>query len=647
MNTNEGWQFPDNNCTKNYGLEDSDTETFAGDADGSLAREICQNSIDANNEKGLPTKVVFKSFVIKTKDIPGYDRLREEIDECCAYKGEDPKEGKQLQFIKKALEQENVNCLRISDFNTTGLVGIMDDENDSPFYLLTKGSGTSGKREGNGGSKGIGKYACFVASDLRTVFYSTKAWNSKKNREEIGYIGISKLRSRPMHNPERPNLMTMGTGYYAINRDNAPYHEELLIDPNFKRKENEYGTDVYLMGYNSKKWKTNIVYKILEGFMGAIVYKGFEAEVDDIKINKDTLSAIIDSDLFSSRTANERKWLKAQYSLFMGDGVQKQDFIIGDNNKITIYVKSYNQKNENESSKRCEFIRYPYMRIKKLKIQTMLPYSAMCIIENNNLCEKLRNIEDPAHTDWQFNRLKKHDTEDERETRNLYNEMESQVKNYIHECLRQEKSDEVDLEGAGEYLSSDEESIEDGGNGKTNEAIAITPVRKVKVNVPKTAKSSEDGMGPGFSTGDPNGNDGEMIFPKPGDSTSKPNPYPKSPIDDEKHGGSNGGTPAVVKVPLGGMKYKAIYDDKNKNFDIIFVSKYTEKDCELAIKEVGLKDDRYDVKILSASINGNACVVEDGVIKNFQIEEGKKIKISCKVDTDERFASEVILNAIR
>ena len=50
MLTKSGWQFPDNNCTKNYGLEDADTETFAGDSDGGLAREICQNSIDANNK---------------------------------------------------------------------------------------------------------------------------------------------------------------------------------------------------------------------------------------------------------------------------------------------------------------------------------------------------------------------------------------------------------------------------------------------------------------------------------------------------------------------------------------------------------------------------------------------------------------------
>ncbi len=229
----KGWQFPDNNCTNNYGLEDAGTETFAGDSDGGLAREICQNSIDANQRKGKPTRVEFKKFTIPTRSIPGWKELRDEIIECFEYKGSDAKEGSQLKYLLDTINKEKIDCLRISDFNTTGLVGIMDDENDSPFYLLTKGSGTSDKSEGNGGSKGIGKYACFVASDLNTVFYSTKAYNEEKHREEKGYIGISKLRSRSKHEPGRPNLMTMGTGYYAINEDNAPFKDELSIDKSF------------------------------------------------------------------------------------------------------------------------------------------------------------------------------------------------------------------------------------------------------------------------------------------------------------------------------------------------------------------------------------------------------------------------------
>ena len=622
----KGWQFPDNNCTNNYGLEDAGTETFAGDSDGGLAREICQNSIDANQRKGKPTRVEFKKFTIPTRSIPGWKELRDEIIECFEYKGSDAKEGSQLKYLLDTINKEKIDCLRISDFNTTGLVGIMDDENDSPFYLLTKGSGTSDKSEGNGGSKGIGKYACFVASDLNTVFYSTKAYNEEKHREEKGYIGISKLRSRSKHEPGRPNLMTMGTGYYAINEDNAPFKDELSIDKSFTRKDGEYGTDIYLIGYSSKNWKENIAYKVLEGFMGAIVFNDFEVQVDDLLINKGTLSNIISSNLFSCRSANERKWLKAQYALFTDDDVKRKEVIIGTDSKIRIFVKTYNQKSENEASKRCEFIRYPYMRIKKRGIQTLLPYSAMCIIENNELCEKLRNIEDPAHTEWQFDRLKKSDSK-MKNVRKLYNEMNDSIKDFIQECLHQDAGEQIDFEGAGEYLPAEENS-ELGSDATTNEAASFTPVKRIKVNTPKTSKSNEDGEGPEFSQGDPNGNEPGVEFPKenPGD-LPKPNPGPKPSVDDDDKGSSEGDTPAIIKVPLGGMKYKAIYNSKNKMIDIIFVSKYTEDNCELMLREVGLKEDKYEVLINSASLDGEPCEIKDGKIVKLKITENTKYKI--------------------
>lgn len=170
----------------------------------------------------------------------------------------------------------------------------------------------------------------------------------------------------------------------------------------------------------------------------------------------------------------------------------------------------------------------------------------------------------------------------------------------------------------------------------------------MKINTPKTSKSSENGEGPQFSTGDPEGNEEGIEFPKHDEDNSPvPNPDPKPPVDDEKHGGKKGDIPAIIKIPLGGMRYKAIYNYKTNCIDVIFTSKYNENNCELSIREVGLKDDRYKINIESASLNGVPCEIEDGIIKNLKIKENIKYKISCVVDTNERFASEVILNAIR
>ena len=46
--TSKSWNFPSNNFGQISGIADSGVETFNGTPMKSLAREICQNSIDAN-----------------------------------------------------------------------------------------------------------------------------------------------------------------------------------------------------------------------------------------------------------------------------------------------------------------------------------------------------------------------------------------------------------------------------------------------------------------------------------------------------------------------------------------------------------------------------------------------------------------------
>lgn len=53
------WNFPSNNHGQIFGIADSGVETFNGTPIKSLAREICQNSIDANLKNGEPTRIVF------------------------------------------------------------------------------------------------------------------------------------------------------------------------------------------------------------------------------------------------------------------------------------------------------------------------------------------------------------------------------------------------------------------------------------------------------------------------------------------------------------------------------------------------------------------------------------------------------------
>jgi hypothetical protein len=210
--------------------------------------------------------------------------LTEQINACYGYKKDSAKEGPALAKLKKSIMKQTITCLRISDFRTTGVVGAKTNERGTPFYNLTKGSGVSDKGGSSGGSKGIGKFASFVVSNTNTVFYSTRAMD-----DSVGYIGISKLRSTPIPG-EDPDLLTMGIGYYGVDEKNFPVLEELHLDNEFSRGENEYGTDVYIIGFNNfEGWQSDIIAKVLESFMVAIMQGHLEVVVDGNSVNSDTV----------------------------------------------------------------------------------------------------------------------------------------------------------------------------------------------------------------------------------------------------------------------------------------------------------------------------------------------------------------------
>lgn len=168
--TTQKWRFPDNNYTSENGLDTSDMEMFKKDPVSSLAREICQNSIDAAfGEK--PVRVEFSLFQVARGEVPGVDDLAAQIDACYKYKKDSPKEEPTLRELKKSISRDTITCLRVSDFNTSGIFGVKVNKSGVPFYDLTKGSGVSNKGGSSGGSKGIGKFASFVVSTTNTVLF--------------------------------------------------------------------------------------------------------------------------------------------------------------------------------------------------------------------------------------------------------------------------------------------------------------------------------------------------------------------------------------------------------------------------------------------------------------------------------------------
>ena len=117
------WNFPDNNNGEIVGIGEAGIETFRGSLFSSLAREICQNSLDARVDYKQPVKVEFVLGNIAKNKIPGINELSEAVNLCKEYWKSNEKTVKFFDNAIKVCKADKIRVLRISDYNTTGLTG--------------------------------------------------------------------------------------------------------------------------------------------------------------------------------------------------------------------------------------------------------------------------------------------------------------------------------------------------------------------------------------------------------------------------------------------------------------------------------------------------------------------------------------------
>ena len=254
---NSEWYFPGGKDLQMESGSNASLEMFKDNPLDSLAREICQNSLDAGIEgSNKPVRVEFTSFKVKAENIPGYLELRYEIiDKAMKQWPNEQKTMSMLRKMDRLLKQKYVNVLKISDYNTTGL----RKEN---WKSLIEQVGSSVKKDSSSaGSFGIGKGAPFAVSDLRMVLYSTLA------DEGIKFIGVMKFVSyKDKLNGE--TIITQGTGYYGENGSKKPISKDFGLGGEISRTEK--GTDIYIIGFNQElmeNWTKEITYSLANNFL--------------------------------------------------------------------------------------------------------------------------------------------------------------------------------------------------------------------------------------------------------------------------------------------------------------------------------------------------------------------------------------------
>ena len=240
------WSFPSRDNGTVEGFTNPGLAWFKGDPLQALAREICQNSVDAVNNSNEPVKVEFKRELIKTKDFPGTKELYKIIKKCEEYWKSSNNESIE-EFIEKStriLKGDKMFILRISDFNTIGLQGAFDLNKITPWVGLVKSTGVNVKSNDTAaGSYGIGKAAAFVNSDLQTVFYRTKDLANV-----TAVQGVANLMAFVDESYGDEDPIRRATGFYGDTNKNLPVKSLEQLDLIYKRT--TVGTDLFIPGFH-------------------------------------------------------------------------------------------------------------------------------------------------------------------------------------------------------------------------------------------------------------------------------------------------------------------------------------------------------------------------------------------------------------
>lgn len=425
------WNFPSNNNGDINGISNAGIETFRGAPYNSLAREICQNSLDAKLDDKDKVSVEFSLFKYKTKELPGYSVLKDVLECCNDYwiKDNNKKGIKFFENSLKVISDAYINILRISDFNTKGLDGSQKTEH-STWNSLVKGNGVSNKEGGAGGSFGIGKSAPYACSNIRTIFYSTLDFEGNE-----AYQGVSKLTTCKYN-----GYLTTGTGYYGNTENNSPLFNQLNLDEGFVRRES--GTDIYVIGFMKEdNYKIEILSSVLDGFLVAIWNGKLEVKIDEIVINKNTLHNLINKyeDTIDKNVINYYRIL---------ENSSEENIKIWDFNGLG-NAKLYLMQHEGYCRK-IYMSRSNGMKIfEQNRLSTYIEFAGILILEGEKLNSFFRDMETPSHDKWEPKRS------DSKLAKKYKNELFKQLKTYVNELQKVSDKDELDVSGLGEYLADD------------------------------------------------------------------------------------------------------------------------------------------------------------------------------------------------
>lgn len=645
--------MPSTEPTGIEGINDGNIETYKNNPMLSLTKEELQNSTDnaSKNPDGTLKKVIveFNDFVLNPKEglaFFDYPKMVEVFSkERKFWKNYMENDTKPVDFFDNGLfvlHSEAIRCMRISDFNTTGLTGV-NSSKSSPWNNLVINKGVSDKLGNKGGSFGIGKDAAFASSQLRTVFYSTF------NEEGVkAFEGVIKL---PGFKDE--DKQYLGNGFFCdVSNKAKPVMECISLDPNYDVNTRDVlgpGMDKYIVGFkndiSSEKLKDAIIVSSINNFLYAFMSDKLEVKYGNTIIDSEHINDLVE--LYRpSEDSSENKEKLDRFTVEYYETIKNPDrdekIKLFDDDDVEIMVRL----NPN-GCRKAAVIRQSGMKVfDRGNLNGRVGFSAVVILHGDKVNAYFKKLENTEHTMWSFDRAS-----DEREAREYQNKIFKRLREIIAELHEENIEDSIDAEGANEYLPY---SYVFGKKDNRVESLSDEIVEKKKVKRKSEKKKDIVGTVEIKIDIDEEGNIVEKVV-NTRDNVDFPTPVPPPPVPpgpdprpdpdgvEENFSVQEDGR-FVIKKEIPSSEIKARLIQKGNNlYELNFISNIEINHGFIELMISG-EQQAMAIDVSSANQNGNNSDYDKNKIRIVDVAPGVNNKIIFSLKTNEEWALEVRAN---
>ena len=640
-NSKYKWDFPLAYSGDDVGYNEAGIGMFKSQPYPSLAKEIIQNVLDARSTKisnDDPVIVKFSRIEMGRDDIPGADQLSETIDSCCDYWKSGDNHSKMLQvkaYSDQYLKNDGkIPVLKISDYNTTGLTGVNElDNQNSCWYGLVKSFSSTNKADGASGSQGVGKFATYTFTKIRTVLYSTYTEDN-----HIGFQGKTILVTfRDKEGKKRINKARFGE---PVTEDVLPITHESEIPAVFRR--DKPGTDIYIVGFEKDDdWLEQMAMSVIEFFFYAI-YKGtLEVELNDgsqsIKIEKSNIGdKIVEYDEYykNSEYVDDENF---QYTapLYWKALTDTSEYHYHVTNTFFLQRKSmgeyelYLLMGPEVKDRRILEMRKAGMKIREdakfrippsfLGIFIATGNGAASLNPSDNISSFLRKCENPSHDAWSASNY----PEEKAMAKTVINTIHKLILNYIKSKMPQDSEKEIKAFGLNDLLVNQGE-----GNAEEDKEEAFLlanpePIELLSLGNDNNTKSkdlSRESNGRGKNT------TGRKKNVMEGDKNHRNN----------KNGHKK---KTVSSITL--RSIKTPYDEINGIYRITFISDSDVNNLRLSLDVIGDDGNSESADVTSAKMNNTALDIKEDCVIVPSIRAGIKNIVDIRLRGNRRERLEV------